>query len=244
MIDPSILLTRRLALAALVLLWLPAQTAAAQAIAPPDTVRVNLQTVLERALDVSPDLGEVRADRDFADARSRLAQSSRYLTEFSATTGHAVAPGIDNPNGTPDDELYLDPDVRNDWNDLHPFNQIEIEAIQPVFTWGELSGNIEAARHGVEVEEAAVGRKELEVALRAAEFYYNVLLTNELLRLAERTRNILEQAKREFDRLVEEDSPDVENADVFQLQLTEQEFNSRVVEVSENRVTARVALAR
>ena len=244
MIDKTILLTRRLALAGLVLLLLPARTAAAQTMAPPDTVRVSLQSVLERALDVSPDLGEVRADRDFADARSRLARSSRFLTEFSATTAHAVAPGIDNPNGTPDGELYLDPDVRNDWNDLHPFNQIEIEAIQPVFTWGELSGNIEAARHGVEVEEAAVGRKELEVALRAAEFYYNVLLTNELLRLAERTRNILEQAKREFDRLVEEDSPDVDNADVFQLQLTEQEFNSRVVEVSENRVTARVALAR
>ncbi len=229
MIDKTILLTRRLALAGLVLLLLPARTAAAQAMAPRDTVRVSLQTVLERALDVSPDLGEVRADRDFADARSRLARSSRFLTEFNATTAHAVAPGIDNPNGTPDDELYLDPDVRNDWNELHPFNQLDIEVIQPIFTWGELGGNIRAARHGVEVEEAAVSRKELEVALRAAELYYNVLLINELLRLAERTRNVVEQAKREFDRLVEEDSPDVDNADVFQLQLTEQEFNSRVV---------------
>ena len=243
MINQTMRLTRRLALAGLFLL-LPARTATAQAMALPDTVRVTLQSVLERALDVSPDLGEVRADRDFAEARSRLARSSRFLTEFNATTAHAVAPGIDNPNGTPDDELYLDPEVRNDWDEIHPFNQVQVEAIQPVFTWGELGGNIRAARHGVEVEQAAVSRKELEVALRAAELYYNVLLTNELLRLAERTRNVVEQAEQEFNRLLEEDSPDVDNADVFQLQLTKQEFNSGVVEVTENSVTARVALAR
>lgn len=243
MIKRTPLLTRRLALTGLVLL-LPARTASAQAMAPPDTVQVSLQSVLERALDVSPDLGEVRADRDFAAARSRLARSSRFLTEFNATSAHAVAPGIDNPNGVPDDALYLDPDVRNDWGEVHPFNQIEVEVIQPLYTWGELSGNIEAARRGVEVEDAAVGRKELEVALRAAELYYNVLLTNELLRLAERTRDVVEQAEREFNRLIEEDSPDVDNADVFQLQLTKQEFNRGVVEVTENSVTARVALAR
>ena len=243
MIKKTIPLTPRLALAGLVLFLLPAR-AAAQMMTPPDTVRVTLQSVLERTLAVSPDLGEVRADRDFAAARSRLARSSRFLTEFNVTTAHAVAPGIDNPNGTPENQLYLDPDVRNDWDEIHPFNQIEVEAIQPIFTWGELGGNIEAARHGVDLEQAAVSRKELEVALRAAELYYNVLLTNELLRLAERTRNVVEQAEREFNRLIEEDSPDVDNADVFQLQLTKQEFNSGVVEVAENSVTARVALAR
>ena len=244
MIDKTNLLTRRLALAGLVLLLLPARTAAAQVMAPPDTVRVSLQTVLERALDVSPDLGEVRADRDFADARSRLARASRFLTEFSATTAHAIAPGIDNPNGAPDDALYLDPDVRNDWSDIQPFNQLDIEIIQPIFTWGELSGNIQAARHGVDVEEAAVSRKELEVALRAAELYYNVLLTNELFRLARRARRIVDQAKEEIDRLLQEGDADVDDADLYQVLITEQEFERSVVEVAENRVTARVALAR
>jgi outer membrane protein TolC len=212
---------------------------------PADTLALNIEDVITRAVEISPDIGEVRADRDFAAARSRLAKSSRFLTEFNATTAHAFAPGLDRPNpGTPTDALYLDPDVRNDWSNASPFNQIEVEALQPIYTWGELGGSIRAARHGVAVEEAAVERKELEVALRAADLYYNVLLTNELFRLAERTGDVLQQAKREIERLQQEGDPSMDDADLFQVQITEQEYYRRVVEVTQNRITARVALAR
>ncbi len=227
------------------LLWLVLLVPGAAAAQAPDTLRLSLEAVITRALAVSPDLGEVRAGRDFADARSRLARSSRFLTEFNATTAHAVAPGLERPNPeTPDDALYLDPDVRNDWNDLHPFNQIEVEAIQPLYTWGELGGSIRAARHGLAVEEAAVARKELEVALRAADLYFNVLLTDELLRLAERTGDVLEQAKREIERLRDEGDESMDDADLFQVQITEQEYQRGVVEITQSRLTARMALAR
>ena len=234
--------SRRLVLY-LALLAVPLSVVAAQP--APDTVRVTLESVLERALAVSPDLDQVRAQRTFAEARRRLARASRFLTEFSATSGHAVAPGLDlNATTLPDDALYLDPDVRNDWEELRPFNQLEVEALQPLYTWGELGGNIEAARHGVAVEAAVVESKALEVALRAAELYYNVLLANELFGLAERTRDVVEQAKDEIDRLLQEGATDVDDADLFQVQITEQEFNQRVVEVEQSRITARVALAR
>ncbi len=239
MINKTISSTHRLVLAGLLLL-LTAHVATAQT----DTVQVNLQAVLERALDVSPDLGEVRADRDFADARSRLARSSRYFTEVQLTTAHAIAPGLTNPNGVPTEELYLDPDVRNDYRSWQPFTQAEVELIQPLYTWGELGGSIQAAQHGVDVEEAAVDRKELEVALRAAELYYNVLLTNELARLATRAGDIVDQAKDEIVRLLEEGAEDVDEADRYQVEMTEWEFRRRVVEVTENQITAQVALRR
>lgn len=235
-----------LALLLLLALIFPGRAVVAQGTTPSaDTVRVALNGVITRALAVSPDLGAERANRDFAAARSRLARSSRFVPEFNATSAHAFGPGLKRPNPeTPDDALYLDPDVRNDWSTLHPFTQLEVELIQPIYTWGELGGSIEAARHGVEVEEAAVQGKELAVALRAAELYYNVLLTNELLRLANRTRSVVDQAKREIDRLLQEGAQDVDDADLFQVEITEQEFNRRVVEVEQNTVTARVALAR
>lgn len=224
-------------------LLLAANPVAGQAL--PDTVAMGLEAVITRALEISPDLEEARAKRDFAAARSRLARASRFLTEFNATTAHAVAPGLERPNPeVPDDALYLDPEVRNDWNDLHPFSSIEVEAIQPIYTWGELGGSIEAARYGVEVEEAAVERKALEVALRAAELYYNLLLTDELLRLAERTGDVLQQAKRELERLQEEGAEDMDDADLFQVQITEQEYLRSVVEVTQSRLTAQAALAR
>jgi outer membrane protein TolC len=210
----------------------------------PDTLVVSMQEAIRTALDVSPEVGREQAQVDYARARLGLARSSRFLTEFTATSAHAASPAIDNPNGTPTDRLYLDPDVRNDWDDLSLFNRLEIEAIQPLWTWGELGGNIRAARAGVGVEEAARDVKTLDVAVRTGELYWSLLLTEELYRLTGEAGDIVRQAKDEIRRLLDEGAQDVDYADLYQVQITEQEFFQRSVEVEERRRTARAALRR
>lgn len=215
---------------------------------PTDTVRVTLTEAIEKALNVSPEVDQRRAERQFASARSDQARASRYLTDLSLNTATSFAPGLNVPddNTLPDDELYLNPDVTNDWSldGLRPFGRAEIIARQPLFTWGELSGNIEAAQHGVDVEDARVEQKALEVAARTAEIYYNLLLTEALKQLADRTNEVIDRAKREINRLLEEGDESVDEADLFQTRLTEEEYKRRVVEIEQNRATARSALRR
>jgi len=209
-----------------------------------DTIRVNLQSAISRSLEISPEVRAKEAKVDFSAARYFQARASRYMTDFTATTAHAMAPAIDNPNDTPADRLYLDPDVRNDWDRLSPFNQIEFEAIQPIWTWGELGSSIKAARSGIDVDLAVVSGEESKVALRAGEMYYALGLTEALNRLTNEAGDIVERAKKEIDRLIEEGASDVDYADLFQVEITEQEFQQRVVEVEESRATARAALSR
>ena len=209
-----------------------------------DTIRVTLASAIERSLDISPEVWAKQARTDFSIARYSQARASRFLTEFSATSAHALAPAIDNPNGTPRDRLYLDPQVRNDWQTLSPFNRIEFEAIQPIWTWGELSGSLAAARAGIDVDRAGTRTTELSVAVRTAEIYYSLLLMEALSRLTSEAGDILERAKKEIDRLIEEGAEDVDYADLFQVQITEQEFIERRLEVKERRLTARAALSR
>lgn len=211
-----------------------------------DTLTVSLAEAVTHALRVSPEVDQRQAQRHFAEARSDQALASRYLTEFNLTTAHAVAPGLSIPdnNPFPTDALYLNPDVENDWDDLRPFNRIEVEGLQPIWTWGELSGNIRAARFGVAVEEAEVDIKTLEVAYRTAELYYNVLLADELFRIAEEAGSIVQRAQEEVQNLLDEGAQDVDNADLYQVQLTQQEYERRVVEVTQRRQTAYAALAR
>lgn len=209
-----------------------------------DTVRVNLATAMLQALERSPEIDIVQSDVDFAAARYRFARASRFLTEFQATTAHAPAPGLSNPNNTPTDRLYLDPEVENDWSEIHPFNQVEVEAAQPILTWGELSGSIKAARFGVEVEEASVREKALEIALRTGEIYYGVLLVEALNRLTAQAGEVVDRAKTEIRRLLDEGAPDVDDADLSQVLITEQEYLRRVAEVTQRRLTAYAALSR
>ena len=199
-----------------------------------------------QALEASPEVGVNVAQRAFAVARRSEARASRFLTDFQATTAHAAAPGLNIPddyNG-PLDALYLDPDVRNDWDDLRPFNRLQIEALQPIWTWGQLGGSIRAARFGVEVEEAAVEEQASTVALRTGELYYGLLLARSLSDLTEEAGDIVERAQTEVQRLIDEGDEGVDYADLYQVQLTQQEYNRRVVEVEQRLETARIALVR
>ena len=211
-----------------------------------DTVTVDVGGAIVQALEASPEVGANVAQREFAEARSQEARASRFLTDFQATTAHAAAPGLNIPDDYdgPLDALYLDPDVRNDWDDLRPFNRLEIEALQPIWTWGQLGGSIRAARFGVEVEEAAVEEQASTVALRTGELYYGLLLARALDDLTEEAGDIVEQAQSEVQRLIDEGDAGVDEADLFQVQLTQQEYNRRVVEVEQRLETARIALVR
>ena len=233
--------------ACLLLLVLCAASAAPYTLAQEvDTVRLGLGAAMQEALRLSPEVGTARADADFARARYAEARASRFLTDFRAQTAHSGAPGLDIPEGNtqPDDALYLNPGVRNDWDDLRPFNRIEISLVQPIWTWGELGGQIRAARYGTRVEEAEVEGKRRQVALRLGESYYGLLLANRLQQLARETGAIVDQAKVEIQRLLDEGAEGVDYADLYQVQLTEQEYLRRVVEVRERQATAATALRR
>ena len=227
--------------------WLIACTIPLSVIAQPtarDTVFVDLMEALQRAVEVSPEVGDVASSRDFAAARYDLARASRFIPEFQVTTAHSLAPGLKGTGDTPSDQFYLNPDVRNDWEDLRPFSRIQAEAIQPIYTWGELNRSIEAARHGLSSEVEAVKEKKEEIALRTGELFTGLLLAEELYRLTDRIGDVLDQAKSEIQRLLDEGAEGVDNADLFQVQISEQEFFRRVVEVDQRRETARTALKR
>ena len=214
--------------------------------APPDTVYLTLQEAIVQALEVSPEVAAEQAGQEFAEARRRLARASRIAPQFTANTAHSVAPALDVPadNTFPDQALYLNPDVRNNFSRPRPFNRIEVELVQPLWTWGELGGSIRAARHGVDVEAAEVSSRRLEVAQRTGELYFSLLLTEALVRLAAEAGDVIERAKREIDRLLEGGAEGVDYADLYQVQITEQEYIRRVVEVHRRRTTARAALQR
>jgi outer membrane protein len=221
---------------------------AAPAAAQPgaDTLRLDVTSAVRLALDGSPEVAIEQAGVDFAAARARQARAARYLTTFNLTTAHAVAPALNVPEDTPygRDALYLDPRLREDWSSPRPYNQFEVELLQPIYTWGELGGQIRAAEAAVEVERAGTQARAAEVALRTGELYYGVLATEALGRLLTEAGDALDTVHGELRRLLDEGDPDVNDADLFQLRLFEQEYRRQTVEVTQRRALATSALAR
>jgi outer membrane protein TolC len=213
-----------------------------------DSVTLSLAGAVQRSLEVSPEVDQRRAARNFAEARLGEARQSRYLTSFTASTAHSLAPSLDVPSSVTQNPraYYLNPEVENDWtlDALRPFTRFEVRAEQPLYTWGELSGSIRAARHGVDVEAAEIDQKTLEVARRTGELYYSLQLVQALKRLADETGDVVDRAKREVQRLLDEGAEDVDQADLFQVRLTEEEYKRRLVEINQRLETARSAVRR
>ena len=209
-----------------------------------DTLALDLTRTIERVLLVSPELLAAHAAAEATEAQVRQAQSVRFLPEGELTTAFSAVPGVTNPNGVSTEALYLDPAVRNDYGNLNPYLQTEVSLLQPLFTWGAIGSSIRAAGAGLDVQTGMLEGKRLAAALRAGELYYDLLLATELFRLADRVGDVVSQAMREIDRLLQAGDPDVDDADRYQVLITEQEYARRVVEVTEKRVLAQSAMQR
>ncbi len=144
----------------------------------------------------------------------------------------------------PREALYLDPGVRNDWKHLRPYNRVDIELLQPLLTWGEVAGTLDAARYGAQSDAAAVDVQRTATALRFAETYYGLVLARHLDGLARETGRLIGGARRQMEALVAEGDSTISSSDVYELRLAEVEQRRQAAELAERLATARTGAAR
>src|SRR5690625_7462624 len=78
---------------------------------------------------------------------------------------------------------YLDPDIRNDWENWAIFTRGEISAVQPLYTWGAVDNAIKAATAGARAAEYQFEAVQSEAEFRYYELYYSYLLALEVSRI-------------------------------------------------------------
>jgi outer membrane protein TolC len=209
---------------------------AVPAIRAQDTVRVSLPEFVAAAMEQAPvrPLSALRID--LAENRYREARLSRFVPRLELTTAHGLVPGVRSTSPAfdyPSDQLYLDPSLRNDWNDWGVFTRAEITTLQPIYTWGALRNAIEAARHGADIarydHEIESGRLELQLV----ELYQSRLLAIELKRLIDEARTDFRKAEEKLTELLEAGDEAVSDADLFKFNLFREEFEGRSREADE-----------
>jgi outer membrane protein len=201
----------------------------------PDTIRLSFPEFVERAMEASQQLKARQRQVNIAETRASEARASRYLPNATATTAHGLIPGVKASDPTiPKDQLYLDPGLRNDWEDWAFFNQIELSAIQPLYTWGALSNAIKAAQTGVKISEFDYQNERRKYEIMLFQLYQSKLLSMELQRLIDDARSTLRRAERELDKMIEDGDEDIEESDLYKFDIFKFQFYSQADEVAEN----------
>ena len=192
----------------------------------------TLADLVDRALQHSADVAESEWQLEGARSQVTRARAAAILPRLRLESYGGLTPDAKGD--------YLD--VSSDTSGLRPlgpFARAELEFIQPLYTFGLLSSLRRAAEFGEEVETARLADRRLAVALEVKEYYYGLLLAEDLLSLVERLQGELEEWEAEIDL----DDPDVPLSGSYKLQLAQLELGRRARDLEGRVRLARGALA-
>lgn len=193
---------------------------------------VTLISAIELATHNNTDLASKLIQIDQADARKNQARAAI----FPKVLGTAVLSPIYSATG---DALHTDVDLGK-WG---YWVQTTVTILEPLFTWGKISGFREAAEFGANVARAQARKDIQQIIYETKELYYGSILAEQLL-------NFLEDGKKDVTEVVskvEEDQkrkrPTVEKRDYFRLKIFAAEADFRLEEARRLRTMAKYALS-
>ncbi len=206
-----------------------------------DTLGITLEQFIAIGLEASGQIEYERRMIDLAENRVQQMRANRILPNFSLQTQHGLVPGVNSDSvrldGTylPEGQLYLDPYLKNDWTDWALFTRAQIDAIQPLFTWGATKKAIQAAESAAEASLFEFESKKTGTELALTRIYYSYLLTGELERIVEDAESSIRQVEEQLRKLQEEGSEELTEADLFKFEIFKEEFQIQRVEVTSAR---------
>ncbi|MFQ5864772.1 MAG: TolC family protein [bacterium] len=118
--------------------------------------------------------------------------------------------------------------------DLRYFTQLDLDLIQPIYTFGKLSGLSNAAYFGVQADQAKVETEQESVRFRVRQLYWALVLAKELLGVVQDADNELKKAEDKVQEKLDEGSEEVTQIDLFKLQIFRYDIKKRNREVLDN----------
>ncbi len=201
---------------------------------------LTLQACEDLALKHNPKVRDARVSIELAEARHAQASHAKFLPKFEIRNIWGPIPkarGEFNEFG-----VLTSPDTATGLSDLRYFTEVEMNLIQPLFTFGKLSGLSRAARFGSEVEQGNLERNQNEVRLQVRELYWGLLFGAELLAVVENAQTEMTKAEKKVQEKLDEGAEDVSQTDLFKLRIFKYEINKRHREAESKITLAKSAL--
>jgi outer membrane protein len=202
------------------------------ALGEPTDTRYSLPALIERAYENDAELAGSKWRVKGAVARQRQARAASLLPRLRL---ESIAGFVPDAKG----DVFNPPSDTTGIRGVGPFNQSELEIVQPLYTFGLLSSLRRAAKAGVDVERAALADKRLQVAFEVGQLYYGILLSRDLSDLVQRLIDELENKQAELDDAV---SP-LPMSGPFKLRLALLELEKQRAQVAHQSRLAIAALA-
>jgi outer membrane protein TolC len=232
-----------------------------------ETIKVSLKDALRMALQVSPEVREQLQGVEAARGKLDQAKAAYYpqlelLAVFGpsqrAQANNDCGPGVVTvppgggggtfvvANGQTGGRSCTDiqtSDKKTSSPITGVFGLTTINLVQPLYTFGKLSGYKEAATKGVAVEMARVEERKSDIILKVKELYYGHLLAAESQGLLSDLKEQLDKALEKVQKSLDSDSPTADQVDLYKLRAFSGELDKHLSEANKGVALSLEALA-
>ena len=169
----------------------------------------TLKDLIGRTLAISPEIRQMQRGAEVAMAKKDQADAGRFpQIEVTAIVG---------PSSRARGDAASSPDRRDSPTVNNVFERVEMKLVQPLYTFGKLTGFRSAAEEGVKVEKAKVEEKAADLILRVKELYYSRLMASDMLGLIDEISGDLDKAIVKTTRQLKAEVPGADEVDLYKL---------------------------
>lgn len=177
----------------------------------------TLEDLIKKAIEYSPEINE--SEMKILAAESDLAQvKAAYLPQIDITAITGPVSDADEPivREVGHSGIYKIHDPYN--GGIGIFGRLDFSITQPLFTFGRLYNNKQAALLGVKAQEFEVLKKKLEIALRVKQLYYALILSREGISVADDTDSFFNDTKKIIKKLLKMGADNVTQSDIYKVE--------------------------
>lgn len=176
---------------------------------------LGLDELIRMALEKSPEIKQ--AEQDVLAAKSDLAQAK--AGQWAQLDSNLILGPIPNAK---EPYVVVNPAtnigyLHNDESGIGIFTKIEINIVQPLYTFGKISNRQDAAAHGVAAQKAGKEKRRGDVMLNVKELYFGLIAANQGKGAAEDADAFMADAQDRIKRLLAVGSKNVEQSDLYRL---------------------------
>jgi outer membrane protein TolC len=198
---------------------------------------LDLDDALSLAAARSDEVAVRQAELAAAQVDVALARALRIAPSASASLLLGPAPEAHG------NVLESSPNTNRSLRGLRPFGRIDVQAVQPLFTWGRLDAASDAATAGVEGRSLLVKDQLAQVQVRIIQLYWGEALARRILEIVADVEKALQEVDRRVDASLARADGAITQADRYRVDHFHGLVRQRKADAQRGRDFARVGLA-
>jgi outer membrane protein TolC len=213
-------------------------------VAAPTCGPLDLQTAQALALARSDEVSIKRSELAAAEAEKGMATAIRFLPEFYANVPLGVVPGarLKDPSNR-NDITNIESGSNRGITDLGPFFRVELNALQPLWTWGRIDAANDAAAAGVTAGKYLVDNTANAIRARVLQLVMGIRVTTRLLAIAADVQNALKEADARVQKSLKANDGEITPEDRYRIEIFRSQLNQRIADGERELRVRRVQLA-